>query len=459
MAPSQSRDGIGTAMVRAVRKCVAHVFNVMPPEPANEVIDLLASLKMTPRQVWMLYGTFQQLKQYDSLTLQTGPDEASTASMTRLVRHKRRWIEKIILLLLELAGFQATVTWDGFLFVFLQFCTLSKLELCQVMFFIIAKDMKSWTVDYLTSSQLEEFFEEYEDCPVRSFNTGSIDFTRLPLAKYRMTDFIELLYRFSQLINPCVHLQRSLQECMPSMRFWGNFDHIKPLNRKITIDFFRHKKVTSLVDMVIQMKASQANRQGVKTAQQHAKDLALARLPMQMYEDTPDTKLQAVVKAVTAAKEDPEVAECVPIPPSSLGLYIPPRRKRDHGPIVPGWLREANTINVDLTGTTTTDSPRGEHRPWDAGAAPRSIEGALSKIKSTFGPPLPKKVKPNEFIVSLQPRSSEERDASIARAQELDFISKSRHNEPRRDDMVTIMDRFCQFELIPRPQKHVAGHL
>ena len=33
-------------------------------------------------------------------------------------------------------------------------------------------------------------------------------------------DFIELCYRFSQLVNPCMHLQRSLQQSLPSLRFW-----------------------------------------------------------------------------------------------------------------------------------------------------------------------------------------------------------------------------------------------
>ena len=39
----------------------------------------------------------------------------------------------------------------------MQFCSLSKLELCQVMFYIVSKEMKSWTVHYVTSSQLQEF--------------------------------------------------------------------------------------------------------------------------------------------------------------------------------------------------------------------------------------------------------------------------------------------------------------
>ncbi len=41
----------------------------------------------------------------------------------------------------------------------------------------------------------------------------------LDLAK-RHQDFIELSYRFSQLVNPCMHLQRSLQQTLPSLRFW-----------------------------------------------------------------------------------------------------------------------------------------------------------------------------------------------------------------------------------------------
>merc|ERR1740138_2017983 len=147
--------------------------------------------------------------------------------MIRLVRTKRKWVEKIMLLLLDLAGFSDVVTWDGFVYVFIQFCTMSKLELCQVMFFIVSKEMKSWTVRYLTSTQLEEFYDDYAECPIKSFNTGGIDFSKLALAKYRMTDFIDLMFRFSQLINPCMHLQRSLQQALPDLRFWTDYDRVK----------------------------------------------------------------------------------------------------------------------------------------------------------------------------------------------------------------------------------------
>ena len=138
---------------------------------------------------------FKQLKQSDPITLRVGPNEVSTASMTRLVKNHRKWVAKILILLLDLAGYKDTVTWDGFLYVTMQFCSMSKLELCQVMFYIVSKAMKSWTVHYLTSSQLEEFYDDYYACPVAAFNTTSIDFAKLPLAKYRMQDYIELCYR------------------------------------------------------------------------------------------------------------------------------------------------------------------------------------------------------------------------------------------------------------------------
>mmetsp|Transcript_114447 Transcript_114447/g.356424 ORF Transcript_114447/g.356424 Transcript_114447/m.356424 type:complete len:227 (-) Transcript_114447:30-710(-) len=211
------KDGLFSSIVAAIRKCLGTALRGQPPEPTSEVIELLQSLHMTPRQVTSLWRTFLELKQHDPLTLTTGPNEASTSSMVRLVRTKRQWVAKILILLLDLAGFRDTVTWDGFLFVFLQFCTMSKLELCQVMFYVIARQMKSWTVHYLTSTQLEEFYHDFANCPVKSFDTGSVDFTKLALVKYYMTDFIELLYRFSQLINPCMHLQRSLHQSLHAL--------------------------------------------------------------------------------------------------------------------------------------------------------------------------------------------------------------------------------------------------
>ena len=40
----------------------------------------------------------------------------------------------------------------------------------------------------MTSSQLEEFYDDYYSCPVAAFNTQTIDFAKVPLAKYRMQE-------------------------------------------------------------------------------------------------------------------------------------------------------------------------------------------------------------------------------------------------------------------------------
>merc|ERR1712226_660584 len=99
---------------------------------------------------------------------------------------------------MELGGYIGTLSWDGFLYVLLQFCTLSKIELAQTLFFIIMRQMKCWTVRFLTSSQLEEFYGQYDRCPVGSFNTAAVEFTQLPLAKFQMIDFVELVHDFGQ---------------------------------------------------------------------------------------------------------------------------------------------------------------------------------------------------------------------------------------------------------------------
>ena len=52
------------------------------------------------------HKTFKRLKQYDSITLRVGPNEVSTNSMTRLVKNHRKWVAKIMILLLDLAGFK-----------------------------------------------------------------------------------------------------------------------------------------------------------------------------------------------------------------------------------------------------------------------------------------------------------------------------------------------------------------
>jgi hypothetical protein len=119
---------------------------------------------------------------------------------------------------------------------------MSKIELAQLQFFVIIKDMRSWTVHYLTSSQLEEYHKKFRNCPVESFATSDIRFARLPLARYYVSDFVELCFRHAALLNPLLHLQRCLQKKLPGLRFWDNIDRQTQENRKITLEFFLAKK-------------------------------------------------------------------------------------------------------------------------------------------------------------------------------------------------------------------------
>lgn len=450
------KDGLFTSVLAAFRKCLGNALRGQPPEPANEVMELLQSLQMTPRQVQSLWRTFLELKQHDPLTLTTGPNEASTSSMVRLVRVKRQWVSKILLLLLDLAGFQDTVTWDGFLYVFLQFCTMSKLELCQTMFYVIARQMKSWTVHYLTSTQLEEFYQDFIDCPVKSFDTGSVDFTKLALVKYHITDFIELLYRFSQLINPMMHLQRSLQQSLPSLKFWSDYDRAKTYNRKVTIDFFRHKKLTTITELVTGVAAAASVANQLMPQKYYGYQLGIPDA------ESEETNEQRIVKAIHEVKNNIEVADCVHLP---LGPPPPPRQQTQVEAAMPVWLKEHLKLNIDpikgvpLGSAADATTPREEHRPEIAAGALATVEEAKGAILASFGPPLVREKPGHEFVIIKHPRPSSERLEAVARSQDLEFIRKSRRGDAKRDNMVQIMERHCTAPLIDRPVRKVQGHL
>eukprot|EP00972_Heterocapsa_arctica_P062091 9153565-Heterocapsa_arctica.AAC.1 len=67
--------------------------------------------------------------------------------------------------------------------------------------------------------------QDYQDCPVNSFNTSSVDFAKLPKAKYRMTDFIELVHHFPQLQARrapvlCVSVARCCTALLCAVCYW-----------------------------------------------------------------------------------------------------------------------------------------------------------------------------------------------------------------------------------------------
>lgn len=238
------------SVVHATRRCLSVFIHLAPPDLPPEVTNLLASLQMTNRDVDILYRRFQQLRQHDPIMVSTLPTEVCASSVLFLVRTRRDMVEGMLQRLLELGGHTNVIPWESFLYVLLNFCQLSKIELCQVLFFIISKEMKSWTVHHLTCAQLEEFYEEYERCDVKSFNTSHIQFSRLPLSKYTMYEFVELVHRYGVLINPLLHLQRSIQQALPSLRFWSDYDRVEVFNREISIDFFRIQKCQTILDVI-----------------------------------------------------------------------------------------------------------------------------------------------------------------------------------------------------------------
>jgi len=451
-------DGIGAKSLVLLRSLINCFATSKPPEPAQEVVDLLCDMRITPRQVMGFYKTFKMLKSKDSIMLRTGPNEASTESMTRLVRDQREWVYKIVILLLDLAGFRDTITWDGFLYVFIQFCALSKLELCQVMFYVISKEMKSWTVHYLTSSQLEEFFDDWYECPVSAFNTSSIHFAKLPLAKYRMHDFIELCYRFSQLINPCMHLQRSLQQSLPNLRFWSDFDNIRVYNRRITIDFFRYKKVVTLLEMVrSQGGASTGPLEKIKNeAWEKYQDL----LKNAACYSSPEEFDAAILKARKMCF--PHQAGMIPLP---LGKSQPALPKMHHEMELPAWMHKHLEGNEDPVrgialghAAAVEDARRDKAPKWTelGGNQPKSVEEAKAFVIATFGKhALRDKIRvidTTEFTQVAKPASEETRMKNIVRSQELEFIRKSRQNVSDRN-IVRLMQRSFQEELIDRSDK------
>lgn len=432
MSKSQS-DGLASNLLAALRLCLSSCSRLQAPEPCPEVLDLLAEMRMTPRQVQHYYRTFRRVKQFDPLTLAVGPQEASTASMTRLVQNDRQYVSKILLLLLDVAGFREKITWDGFLFVFIQFCRLSKVELCQAMFYIISKSMRSWTVRYLTSTQLQEFYRDYEHCPVRSFDTAAIDFSRLPLAKYKMPDFIQLMFRFSELINPCMHLQRSLQQALPSLAFWSDYDGIKTLNRRITLDFFRYKKVMTLLEVV----ADAERGPGQVKKKQHVEQIVSEKDPLVAAKD-------AISKDCASGN--------IPLP---FGEPPPPRPARTIEQMKLPWLEAHLQLNEDpvtgrALGTAALQEIMKAEKPWKPGPnEPRSVEGAKQIISASFGTRMRGQTAAGQVLPAKQPESKYM--DGIMRNQELHFIRTSRENARDEDTLVALMERSFPCELLDRP--------
>eukprot|EP00929_Paragymnodinium_shiwhaense_P042095 TRINITY_DN21848_c0_g1_i1.p1 TRINITY_DN21848_c0_g1~~TRINITY_DN21848_c0_g1_i1.p1 ORF type:complete len:462 (+),score=110.39 TRINITY_DN21848_c0_g1_i1:160-1545(+) len=434
------------------RGCMRCVPDGNDYPPLNrEVQAIVAALSMTPRILQSLWRTFQHLRSFDPLTLNTTAEECSTQSVIRLVRYKREYVSKILAVLLELGGYKEIIDWNGFLYVMLKLCTLSKLELGQVLFYVICRDMQSWTVHYITTTQLQEFYDDYADCPVRSFNTSNIGFSSLPMAKYSMVEFIQLIYRYSQLINPFLHLQRSLQQTLPNLAFWNDYDRVKLLNRRVTLDFFRVSKVKTLTDLVL----------GAHHQRQQEEEEAMMPEQMRMEEEAMLLDPKSRIKRLPGVEADMPIPlsmhEWPVLAPGPPG-FVPLRtqaQKRKVAPPLPAWMDEKMALNTDpVTGVPMGVTAAKMVPPnW---ALPLTEEKTTDQVKQA----ILASHRPDWIAKPIQeqkaPKPSVVQAGSVVdwrRAEELDFIRKSRAYERHEVKVIDQINRVTRCELIARPEE------
>lgn len=227
----------------AIRKCVGAITKGAPPEPDEDVQELLSAMTVAAPDFKQMYDVFHLLAQSESpesiITIAT---VVEVESCQRMIGERRRWVSRILRQLLTLGDNESTITWDDFLYLFMRFCSLTRVELCQAFFLIIVNELNSPRQHYLTRQQLREYYTFYKKCSVKSFCTQSIDFNKLPLSRYYVTDFVELIQRFTCLLNPIVHLQENLQGLLPSLEFWEQYDPPEQHCRKVTAEFFCREK-------------------------------------------------------------------------------------------------------------------------------------------------------------------------------------------------------------------------
>merc|ERR1712046_252045 len=88
-----------------------------------------------------------------------------------------------------------------------------------------------------------------------------------------------------------------------------------------------------------------------------------------------------------------------------------------------------------------------------------TVEQAKDKIRETFGH---EASEAKALVSHFQERQRKPEDVQKKlawRSLELEFIRKNRRGEPKRDNLVDILERSTPMELIDRPVKKVQGHV
>lgn len=477
------------------------------PDLSNETLELLEALQVTQRELQGFHRTFLRVKRYDPLTVPTRPDECCTDSVCKLVRVNRKWIENVVANIIHLGGYSNTLTCDGLFYILLSFCTLSKIELCQMMFYLIAKEMKSWTVQYLTSGQLQEFYDYYSECEVTAFNTGNIQFDAMGLAKYSIYDYVELVHQHSCLINMTTFLQRALQREFPSLEFWDDYDRIFEYDLRrgtlhpprpqghMNLNFFRIKKVTNLSDVVKLINLEKAEADGlpfqkdeedvqddeaalllqrdalagiienefgrgalplphaVHGSSWQAREQPAAPAPawMQTYVKAPLNPKDAVFGIAPGTHAQTAVAAAAAAEGYELALTIPATVP------APGWPAATVIGNASGVMAPQADKLGGRSAMFLdlRGVAANAVEDAKDMIRETIGPPklkaLDRERARQRDLRKKALESADDKRRIVARAQELEFIRKSRDTAPKHQPICTMIERVSQCGLIGRP--------
>ena len=216
-----------------------------PTEPSDLVKQLIANVCLSQAEIARIYQVFQHLRFRDGNKRISNQPILSSTAVVHVLESSKEHVDILLKNVLQLGGCYEHIDWDHFLFVFIKLCSLSKVEICQLLFLIIVRELRGLEVHYLTSTQLDRFYERYrtESTPA-SMNCSKIHFSNFPLSRYYITDFIEVCFLYSPLLNPILILQRQFQKVIPSVRFWDSYDYLSGTNRKIGLDFFLIKRNT-----------------------------------------------------------------------------------------------------------------------------------------------------------------------------------------------------------------------
>jgi hypothetical protein len=229
------------------RSIYAAILDVLPQsapvEPSEQVKRLIQDVGLSQSDITMIHRVYQRLRLVDGHRRDGNHLTLASSAVISVVRTHSNHVQPLLRNILQLGGCYERVDWDQFLYVSIKLCTLTKVEICQLLFLVIVRELRGLDVHYLTSTQLDRFYESYRSDGVpSSMNCSKIHFSNFPLARYYVTDFIEVCFLYAPLVNPILILQRQFQAIIPSVSFWEKYDFLPGINRKISLDFFLIKR-------------------------------------------------------------------------------------------------------------------------------------------------------------------------------------------------------------------------